>query len=95
MKTVKRRRQFSPEFKQDAVKLAEKIGATAAAEKLGIHPNNLHKWKTKKNLPVEKSQDILRLQLEVKRLKKELAEEKAVVEFLKKATAFFSKETTK
>lgn len=95
MKRTKIRRQFSPEFKQDAVKLAEKIGVSATAEKLGIHPNNLQRWKAKKSLPIEKSQDILRLQIEVKRLKKELAEEKAVVEFLKKATAFFSKEITK
>ena len=43
MRKTKKRRQFALEFKQDAVKLAEKIGVTATAEKLGIHPNNLHK----------------------------------------------------
>ena len=95
MKRAKVRRKYSPEFKQDAVKLAEKIGFSNAAVKLDIHPNNLHKWKAPNKLFVEKSQDILRLQTEIKRLKKELAEERAIVEFLKKATAFFSKETAK
>ena len=79
MRKAKRRRQFAPGFKQDAVKLAEKIDATAVAEKSGIHPNNLHKWKTKKNLPIEKSQDILRLQPEIKRLKTEPAEKRPVL----------------
>ncbi len=95
MKKTIRRRRFAPDFKADAVKLAEKIGAGPASEKLGIHVNSLHRWKAKKNFPVEKSQDVFRLQMEVKRLKKALAEEKAVVEFLKKATAFFSKENAK
>ena len=95
MKAEKNRRRFSPEFKQSAVKLAEKIGVSATAEKLGIHPNNLHRWKNKRIFPMEKSQDIHALQMEVKRLKKELSEEKAVVEFLKKTTAFFSKENIK
>lgn len=95
MKRAKIRRKYSPEFKQDAVKLAERIGVSNAAGQLDIHPNNLHKWKAPKKLFIEKSQDVLRLQIEIKRLKKELAEEKAIVEFLKKATAFFSKETAK
>ena len=30
------RRKYKPEFKMDAVKLAEKMGATNAAEKLDI-----------------------------------------------------------
>ena len=33
-----------------------------------------------KNIPIEKSQDVVKLQREVKRLKKELTEEKAIVE---------------
>ena len=95
MKQRKKRRKYAPEFKQDAVKLAEKMGVSNAANKLDIPLNNLQRWKSQKNLPIEKSQDVLKLQLEVKRLKKELTEEKAITEFLKKATAFFSKENAK
>ena len=43
MKTVKRRRRFSPEFKQSAVKLAEKIEVADADKKTGVHLNNHHK----------------------------------------------------
>ena len=89
------RRKYNPEFKMDAVKLAEKMGATNAAEKLDIPLTCLQRWKCKKNVPVEKSHDVVRLQTEVKKLKQELVQEKAVVELLRKATAFFSKEELK
>ena len=81
MRRKKERRKYVLEFKQDAIKLAEKIGISNAANKLEIPLNNLQRWKSQKNLPIEKSQDILKLQMEVKKLKKELTEEKAVVEF--------------
>ena len=68
MKKKRERRKYVPEFKQDAIKLAEKIGITNAANKLDIPLNNLQRWKSQKNLPIEKSQDILKLQLEVKKL---------------------------
>ena len=89
------RRRYPPEFKQDAIRLAEKIGVGEAANKLDIPLSSLQRWKYQRNIPIEKSQDVLKLQREVKRLKKELAEEKATVEILKKATAFFSRENEK
>ena len=95
MKKPIKRKIFGPEFKTDAVRLAEKIGAGNAAQRLGIHVNNIHRWRVKKNFPVEKSQDVFRLQMEVRRLKKALSEEKLVVDFLKKTIAFFSKENQK
>ena len=95
MKNKTMRRLFEPEFKTDAIKLAEKIGTGNAAQKLGIHVNNIHRWRAKKSFPVEKSHDVFRLQMEVKRLKKALSEEKSIVEFLKKTIAFFSKENQK
>ena len=89
------RRRYSLEFKQDAIKLAENIGVGETAKKLNIPLSSLQRWKCQKNIPIEKSQDVVKLQREVKRLKKELSEEKAVVEMLKKATAFFSRENGK
>ena len=38
-------KEFSKEFKMEAVNLAEQIGVTAACEKLGIARNNLYRWK--------------------------------------------------
>ena len=95
MKKGETRRRYSPEFKQDAIKLAESIGVGETAKKLNIPFSSLQRWKCQRNIPIEKSQDVLKLQREVKRLKKELAEEKATVEILKKATAFFSRENEK
>ena len=95
MKKGDTRRRYAPEFKQDALELAERIGVSNAARKLNISLSCLQRWKCQKNIPIEKSQDVLKLQMEVKRLKKELAEEKATVEILKKATIFFSKENVK
>lgn len=89
----KGRREYSQEYKQEAVQLAKKLGISSASRKLDIPLSCLQRWKSQKQAPVEKSQDIVKLQSEVRRLKKELAEEKAVVEMLKKATAFFSKES--
>ena len=71
MKRKKEWRKYVLEFKQDAIKLAKKIGISNAANKLEIPLNNLQRWKSQKNLPIEKSQDILKLQMEVKKLKKE------------------------
>ena len=79
MKQRKNRRKYAPEFKQDAVKLAEKMSVSNVANKLDIPLNNLQRWKSQKNPPIKKSQDVLKLQLEVKKLKKELAEEKAIL----------------
>ena len=95
MKKGDARRRYAPEFKQDALELAERIGVSNTARKLNISLSCLQRWKCQKNIPIEKSQDVLKLQMEVKRLKKELAEEKTTVEILKKATIFFSKENVK
>ena len=91
----KERRKYSQEYRQEALELAKKLGISEASRKLDISLSNLQRWKSQKNAPVEKFQDIVKLQSEVRRLKKELAEEKAIVEMLKKATAFFSKESGK
>jgi len=91
MKNRVARRRYSPKFKQDALELAEKIGVSNVAGKFNISLSCLQRWKCQKNIPIKKSQYVLKLQKEVKRLKKKLAEEKATVEILKKATAFLSK----
>jgi len=51
-----------PEFKQNAVKLTEKIGVVSTAKKLNIPLSTLQRWKAHNNLPIEKSQNVLKLQ---------------------------------
>ena len=91
----KERRKYSEEYKKEALELSKKLGISGASRKLEVSLSNLQRWKSQKDTPVEKSQDVVKLQSEVRRLKKELSEEKAIVQMLKKATAFFSKERGK
>ncbi len=41
------RRQHSPEFRAEALALAEKIGIPKAAKELGLHDSQLYGWRSK------------------------------------------------
>ena len=88
------RKNYTGEFKQQAIELAGKIGISETARKLDIPLSNLHRWRAKTNTS-SSNPDVLKLQKEIKKLKKELEEEKMIVNMLKKTTAYFSKETLK
>jgi transposase len=97
------RRQFSQEFKLEAVRLAKESGKPQAqiARELGIRPGMLRNWKRQAEdragfmgadvfpgpgqLP---SQDD-----EVRRLRREVDQLKQERDFLKKAAAYFAKES--
>jgi len=93
------RRSFTREFKIEAVKLVTEQGRSfaEAARNLGIADNLLRKWKQaldaegnqafpgKGNLPTLE-EELRRLRVEKKRLQMER-------DILKKATAFFAKES--
>jgi transposase len=95
----KPRRSFTREFKVEAVKLVTEQGRSfaEAAANLGIAESLLRKWKTdldgqgdqafpgKGNLPAPE-EELRRLRAENKRLQMER-------DILKKATAFFAKES--
>ena len=97
---MKKRKTYSKQFKIDAVNLVTEQGykLTEAARNLGIHPGVLGRWKLqnevegpdsafpgKGNMTSEK-EELYRLRKENKRLRMER-------EILKKATAFFAKES--
>ncbi len=96
---TQKRKHYSKQFKIDAVKLVTEQGfnVSEAARNLGIHHSSLRRWKRqlesdgnqafpgKGNLSAEK-QELDRLRKENKRLRMER-------EILKKATAFFAKES--
>ncbi|MDD8277137.1 transposase, partial [Escherichia coli] len=42
----KPRKQHSPEFRSEALKLAERIGVTAAASELSLYESQLYNWRT-------------------------------------------------
>ena len=95
----KEKQTYTPEFKMDAVRLVTEQGykTTEAARNLGIHPSVLNRWKQqwasdeknafpgKGHLTAEK-EELQRLRKENQRLRMER-------DILKKATAFFAKES--
>jgi len=87
------RRTFTKEFKQDAVKMITEQGHSIAevAKNLGISYNVLCRWK--KELSASSSVEVDALKLELKRLQKENKRLEMEREILKKAAAFFAKES--
>ena len=43
----KPRKQHTPEFRQEALKLAERIGVAAAARELSLYESQLYGWRKK------------------------------------------------
>jgi len=94
----KNRRKFTKEFKEEAVKLITEQGyqISEAARNLGIHANLLSRWK--KEIESSGGEDFApgsakAMQAELNRLRKENKRLKMEREILKKAAAFFAKET--
>lgn len=48
--TKKPRKQHTPEFRQEALKLAERIGVAAAARELNLYESQLHNWRSKQQI---------------------------------------------
>jgi len=94
------RRSFSKEFKLEAVRLVKERGVTVAqaARDLDVHPNVLRLW-VKEFLadPRYAFPGHGRMkpeQLELERLRREVIRLKAERDILKKAAAYFAKEST-
>ena len=93
------RRKFSREFKLEAVKLVRERGVSVAqaARDLDVHENVLRKWVR------EQTADPLQAfpgkgqmkpeQFEIDRLRKEVARLKAERDILKKAAAYFARDS--
>lgn len=87
---------YKPEFKEAAVKLAieSRNPVSQTARDLGVKPKTLHNWI---NLNAQRQdvnmQSTKNMCEEIKRLKKELAQVTVERDILKKATAYFAKES--
>ena len=92
------RRSFTDEFKRDAVNLVAVEGYSfhRAAQAVGVSSNSLRRW-YQKFVPdpgaCGEDATVGQLQDENKRLRKKLREAEMEREILKKATAFFAKES--
>jgi transposase len=93
------RRFHSAEFKREAVRMASKPGVSRrqAARELGIHPNVLRAWQARfqsGQWEQEAGTDLKSAQAkEIERLRRENAELKMERDILKKAAAYFAKES--
>ncbi len=94
------RRRFTREFKTEAVKLVKERGVAVkqAARDLDVHENVLRKWV--RDLSADPQHafpgqgQMKPEQLEIVRLRREVQKLKAERDILKKAAAFFAKEST-
>jgi transposase len=94
----RKRRSFSDEFKRDAVNLIVQQGYSfrAAAESLGVGEGSLRLWHRQlapKPEPVGDDASLEELKAENQRLRRELRNAELEREILKKATAYFAKES--
>ena len=97
-KGTRSRRSFSEEFKRDAVNLVVKEGYSfgKAAQAVNVHENSLRLWHQKyapKPEPCGPEASVEELQTENRRLRRELRQAQLEREILKKATAYFAKES--
>jgi transposase len=92
--------KFTREFKLEAVRLIKQRGVsyTQASEDLGVHQSQLRSWvKAFADDPQQAFPGQGQMkpeQLEIARLKREVAKLKAERDILKKAAAYFAKEST-
>lgn len=92
------RRRYPDDFKRDAVRLVteEKYSFKAAAKAVGVSEKSLRDWHAKlapEPAPCGDDATVEQLQQENKRLRKQLKRAEMEREILKKATAYFAKES--
>ena len=94
MSTKRAYKQYTKEFKEEAVALVLEQGYSIAqaADSLGIKTSLLYKWKEKIEAEKEGQDMTDNEREELKRLRKEVKELRMEKEISKKASAFFAKE---
>ena len=93
-------RNYTSEFKGEAVRLAASIGGNAAAKRLGMPQSTITTWiRRSKEGTLDESaaapakRPVSELEAENARLRRELANAKLDLEIVKKAAAYFAKES--
>lgn len=99
MNQKRNRRDFTDEFKSDAVRLVTEQGYSCSevGRRLGINHSNISRWvrqyRDQLENPAGNSGSLRDLEVENKRLKKENKRLEMEREILKKAAAFFANES--
>ena len=87
----KPRKQHTPEFRNEALKLAERIGVAAAARELSLYESQLYNWRSKQLSQTITSERECEQAAEIARLKRQLAERDEELAILQKAATYFAK----
>ena len=96
---MKKQQRYTPEFRAEAVKLVSEQGLSqeTAAKRLAIPKGTLANWvaasKASTGTLAPGARSAAELAIENARLRKELAEARMEREILKKATAYFARES--
>jgi transposase len=99
------KRQYTEEFKSEAIRHAESVGGHEAARRLGVPVATLGNWSRRRRVvgasapevvvpgaaAVPTRRPVSELEAENSRLRRELADARLDVEILRKATAYFAK----
>ena len=94
-------RQYPREFKLEAVRLAESVGCSEASKRLGLPDSTIWNWvklSRAGEMPGQPGSggaksSVAELEAENQRLRRELASAKLDLEIVKKAAAYFAKES--
>ncbi len=93
------KQDYTPEFRAEAVKvvLAQGLSLAEAAKRLSVPKGTLANWvasaKASKEVAAPGARTVAELEAELKQLRKELAEARLERDILKKATAYFARES--
>jgi transposase len=92
-KTKTKRRQYTDEYKREALGLAERVGVAKAASQLGIAESQLYNWRAKARSQLSQGDREQQQVVEIARLKRQLSEREEENAILKKAAQYFAKES--
>lgn len=87
------RKKYSPEFKDQVLTRAEKDGVAQVAKDLGIHECMIYSWRAKKKTAGTSLENQKIQQMEMARLRRENERLTMECDFLKKAAAYFAKDS--
>ncbi len=95
-------KKYTPEFRAEAVKLSQEIGARPASERLNINLDTMYTWISKAkhrqsevDVLIQKKGGTVALADENKQLRRELREREEEIEILQDALGFFVKRQKK